>query len=79
MPNIATARTGSLTLYIQRDSPGKARQSNWLPAPDGPIYLAAVLAEDRAAVDPAAGGRNLGSTRFDASAVDSWQASLRVG
>ena len=30
---------GSLTLTIQKDSPGKARESNWLPAPDGPIYL----------------------------------------
>lgn len=30
---------GSLTLYIQKDSPGKAKESNWLPAPDGPIYL----------------------------------------
>lgn len=32
-------KDGSLTLYIQKDSPGKARESNWLPAPDGPIYL----------------------------------------
>lgn len=30
---------GSLTLYIQKDSPGKENESNWLPAPDGPIYL----------------------------------------
>jgi len=30
---------GSLTLYIQKDSPGKAKESNWLPAPNGPIYL----------------------------------------
>jgi hypothetical protein len=30
---------GSLTLYIQKDSPGKAKEANWLPAPDGPIYL----------------------------------------
>jgi hypothetical protein len=29
----------SLTLYIQNKTPGKARESNWLPAPDGPIYL----------------------------------------
>ncbi len=30
---------GSLTLYIQKDSPGKALQANWLPAPDGPMYM----------------------------------------
>ena len=30
---------GSLTLYIQKDSPGKEKESNWLPAPNGPIYL----------------------------------------
>jgi hypothetical protein len=29
---------GSLTLYIQKDSPDVAEQSNWLPAPDGPFY-----------------------------------------
>jgi hypothetical protein len=30
---------GSLTLYIQKDSPGKEKEPNWLPAPDGPIYV----------------------------------------
>ncbi len=30
---------GSLTLYIQKDSPGKDKEANWLPAPDGPVYL----------------------------------------
>ncbi|MBF7731087.1 DUF1254 domain-containing protein [Pseudomonas sp. N040] len=30
---------GSLTIYIQKDSPGKDKEANWLPAPDGPIYL----------------------------------------
>ncbi|MGB9358054.1 MAG: DUF1214 domain-containing protein, partial [Acidimicrobiia bacterium] len=30
---------GSLTLYIQKESPGKNHESNWLPAPDGPFYL----------------------------------------
>ncbi len=29
----------SLTLYIQHESPGADKESNWLPAPDGPIYL----------------------------------------
>jgi hypothetical protein len=30
---------GSVTLYIQKDSPGNAKESNWLPAPNGFIYL----------------------------------------
>ena len=30
---------GSLTISIQKDSPGKANESNWLPAPDGPVYM----------------------------------------
>lgn len=30
---------GSLTLYIQKDSPGKALESNWLPAPNDTVYL----------------------------------------
>jgi hypothetical protein len=34
-----TGEDGSLTLYIQRDSPGGDREGNWLPAPDGPFYL----------------------------------------
>ena len=28
----------SLTLYIQKESPGEALEANWLPAPDGPFY-----------------------------------------
>jgi hypothetical protein len=30
---------GSLDIYIQRDSPGKDRESNWLPAPEGDFNL----------------------------------------
>ncbi|MCK1410213.1 DUF1254 domain-containing protein [Bradyrhizobium sp. 76] len=30
---------GSLTLHIQKESPGADSQANWLPAPNGPIYL----------------------------------------
>jgi len=29
---------GSLTLYVSRGEPDAAKQSNWLPAPDGPFY-----------------------------------------
>src|SRR5580692_3396766 len=39
LPNLKRNADGSLTLYIQKDSPGKPNESNWLPAPDGPIYL----------------------------------------
>ena len=31
-------KDGSLTLYVQKESPGKELESNWLPAPDGPFY-----------------------------------------
>ena len=40
LPTMKKNADGSLTLYIQKDSPGKDKESNWLPAPDGPIYLA---------------------------------------
>ena len=39
LPELKTNADGSLTLYIQKDSPGKQKESNWLPAPNGPIYL----------------------------------------
>jgi len=39
LPSMKKNADGSLTLYIQKDSPGKDKESNWLPAPDGPIYL----------------------------------------
>ncbi len=29
---------GSLTLYLSHDNPGPVKQSNWLPAPNGPFY-----------------------------------------
>jgi len=30
---------GSLTLYLQNESPGKDNEANWLPAPKGPFNL----------------------------------------
>jgi hypothetical protein len=39
LPNMKTNAAGSLTFYIQKDSPGADQESNWLPAPNGPIYL----------------------------------------
>ena len=39
LPKLRKNPDGSLTIYIQKESPGKTSESNWLPAPDGPIYL----------------------------------------
>ncbi len=39
LPSMKKNRDGSLTIYVQRDSPGKDKEANWLPAPNGPIYL----------------------------------------
>ena len=36
-PDLKLAADGSLTIYIQKDSPGAAKESNWLPAPDSPF------------------------------------------
>ena len=39
LPQLKKGDDGSLTLSVQKDSPGADKESNWLPAPDGPIYL----------------------------------------
>jgi hypothetical protein len=28
-----------VTIHLQRESPGKDRESNWLPTPSGPFYI----------------------------------------
>ena len=38
MDSFVMGEDGSLTIYVQKDSPGKDLESNWLPAPNGPFY-----------------------------------------
>ncbi len=39
MPTLKKGQDGSLTLYIQHDAPSGDKKANWLPAPNGPIYM----------------------------------------
>ena len=40
LPDLKRGNDGSLTLYIQNEAPTDPDQkANWLPAPDGPIYM----------------------------------------
>ncbi len=39
LPSLARDPDGGVTLYVQNDSPGKDKESNWLPAPEGPFLL----------------------------------------
>ena len=39
LPEMKTNSDGSLTILIQKDAPAKDKLANWLPAPNGPIYL----------------------------------------
>jgi hypothetical protein len=39
LPGMKKNADGSLTIHIQKDSPGKELEANWLPAPGGPIYV----------------------------------------
>lgn len=34
-PGLKTAEDGSVTIYLQKDSPGPDKESNWLPTPPG--------------------------------------------
>jgi hypothetical protein len=39
MPNFVKDSDGSLTFYVQNESPGKDKEPNWLPAPKGPFWI----------------------------------------
>ena len=39
MPRMKKNADGSMTLYIQKDAPVGDKKANWLPAPNGPIYM----------------------------------------
>jgi hypothetical protein len=39
LPGLKKDDDGGLTLYIQAQSPGKEKEANWLPAPDGPFVM----------------------------------------
>ncbi|MFM0222587.1 DUF1254 domain-containing protein [Paraburkholderia dipogonis] len=39
LPQLKKDRDGGLTIYIQAKSPGKAKEANWLPAPEGPFMI----------------------------------------
>ena len=38
-PGLVYADDGSVTIHVSAKSPGKDKESNWLPAPDGPFWL----------------------------------------
>ncbi|HYC24854.1 MAG TPA: DUF1214 domain-containing protein, partial [Roseiarcus sp.] len=39
LPAMARGADGGLTIYIQKNSPGKNLEANWLPAPEGRFFL----------------------------------------
>src|SRR3989440_1360565 len=40
LPQLKRDADGGITLYIQNESPGKEKETNWLPAPKGPFVMA---------------------------------------
>ena len=39
LSNLKKNADGSLTLYVQKDSPGADKESNWLPTPNDTFYM----------------------------------------
>jgi hypothetical protein len=40
LPDLIRDEGGGITLYVQHESPGVDKEANWLPAPDGPFFMA---------------------------------------
>jgi hypothetical protein len=40
LPDLVKDADGGLTLHIQHESPGADKEANWLPAPQGPFFMA---------------------------------------
>jgi hypothetical protein len=57
MDQFVLNKDGSLTFYIQKESPGAALESNWLPAPDGPFYATTLRLYGRKRRSTASAGR----------------------
>jgi hypothetical protein len=39
LPQLKKNADGTITIYVQNTSPGKDKEANWLPAPDGPFSV----------------------------------------
>jgi hypothetical protein len=49
LPQLKRDADGGITLYVQHDSPGTDKESNWLPAPKGPFWTILRLYRPQAA------------------------------
>ena len=88
---LITNPDGSVDLYFQVESPGQDKEANWLPAPNGPIYLVMRLYWPRTAnfsISPGGMGRSERSTftfslrtasgsRLDGGSIATRQSSCR--
>ena len=52
--NLKTNADGSMTLYFQKESPGKDKEANWLPAPAGEFMpmMRMYWPKEQGALDP---------------------------
>ena len=49
-PGLQLADDGSLTIYLQTESPGRDKEANWLPAPPGEFRPLMRMYQPRAAI-----------------------------